>query len=267
MPVTVTGDATAATDTLRVPVSNPDILPFSGTASSASVIVSIDTTGYSSIVAQITANASSNTVTFETSNDNATWLPTYGAVPSAALSAPVSGVASIPLAVFPVTGRYFRARISSYVGGSTTLSGYARSNVVPQLDPQTAVRSVTGTVNVSSPGPGANTNSVAKILSAATTNATLLKSSAAALNGYSLANSGAGWAYVHIYNLTTAPTVGTSVPMVTIGIPPGGSVSLAPDPGVFGMSTGLSYAITGGAADTDATAVAANQVTGFITWR
>jgi hypothetical protein len=241
--------------------------------------VSIDTTGYSSIVAQITANASSNTVTFETSNDNATWLPTYGTTPSAALSAPVSGVASIPLVIFPVTGRYFRARISTYVGGSTTLVGYARSNVVPQLDPQTAVRTVTGTVAIAAggnligtvaavpPAVGINTSLLAKVLSAATTNATLLKSAAAALNGYSLTNSGAGWAYLHIYNLTTAPTVGTSVPTFTIGIPPGGSVSLAPDTGIFTLNFGFAYSITGGASDTDATAVAVNQVAGFFIYR
>ena len=61
-----------------------------------------------------------------------------------------------------------------------------------------------------------------------------------------------------MFNMTTAPTVGTSTPIITIGVPNGTTVELGTIAGVAGFrfSTGISYCTTGAIGDTDATVIA-----------
>lgn len=96
--------------------------------------------------------------------------------------------------------------------------------------------------------------------SAATTNATSVKASAGTVYSVTCSNTGAAAAYVKLYNLASAPTVGTSVPAITLSIPASGTVNVPF--GTHGMrfGTGIALAITNLAADSDATAVAASQV-------
>jgi hypothetical protein len=98
------------------------------------------------------------------------------------------------------------------------------------------------------------------INSAASTNATSVKGSAGTLYGITCSNGGAAAAFVKLYNKATAPTVGTDTPVLTIPIPASGVVTL--NLGELGhrFSTGIALAITNLVADSDATAVAANQV-------
>lgn len=70
-------------------------------------------------------------------------------------------------------------------------------------------------------------------------------------------NSGAGWAYLKIYDLNRTPNPATDVPKLRIGLPPG-SGTIAPFE--FSLSQGLAIVISGGSADTDTTAVALGQV-------
>lgn len=105
---------------------------------------------------------------------------------------------------------------------------------------------------------------IAKVNSAATTNATLVKSTAARLHGYSLTNTHATLTrYVKLHNQATAPTVGTSAVTMVIAIPALRSVNIALTVPVT-FATGMSYSIVAGPLDTDAVAVLANEVTGFI---
>lgn len=105
-------------------------------------------------------------------------------------------------------------------------------------------------------GSNLSTNS---IVSAATTNATSVKASAGQVYGYAVFNNGAGVAYFKLYNKASAPTVGTDTPFMRIMIPAGGGANVFTPIGVP-MGTGIAYAITGGAADSDTTAVALSQV-------
>lgn len=110
--------------------------------------------------------------------------------------------------------------------------------------------------------PQANTIggfSPSHLVSAASTNATSLKASPGSLGSIYASNSGAGFAYLKFYNKASAPTVGTDVPVFVMGLPPGGGGS-HPVPAGLSFSTGIAFAITGGAPDTDATGVSANQV-------
>jgi hypothetical protein len=105
---------------------------------------------------------------------------------------------------------------------------------------------------------------VSKILSAATTNATNIKASAGQIFGWHLVNTSSAVKYFRIYNLAVAPTVGTSSPSFVLPLPASGGAVMAINPIGMPMTTGISYAITGAAADLDATAVAANDVIGSV---
>lgn len=114
------------------------------------------------------------------------------------------------------------------------------------------------------PSATSGASSLAKVQAAASTNATLISSAARRVLGWDLANITAAWKYVRLYNKATAPTVGTDVPICVIAIPPNGRVSVQSPYPVLAPSLGLGYSITNGAADLDATAVAANDVIGSI---
>lgn len=96
--------------------------------------------------------------------------------------------------------------------------------------------------------------------SAATTNGALITSGSAGLQAFFASNIGATPAYVKLYNKATAPTVGTDVPEFVITVPATGQVEVTPGFNGHRFSLGLGIAITGAAADSDTTAVAAGQV-------
>jgi hypothetical protein len=96
--------------------------------------------------------------------------------------------------------------------------------------------------------------------SAATTNATSIKASAGTVFSITASNTGAAAAFVKFYNLATAPTVGTSTPIITLSIPASGTVNVPFGQFGYRFSTGIALAITNLAPDTDTTAVAAAQV-------
>ena len=102
--------------------------------------------------------------------------------------------------------------------------------------------------------------------SAATTNATAVKTSAGVVYSMMLSNSGAAVAFVKLYNKASAPTVGTDIPVMTVAVPATGSYS--PDFSAVGytFTTGIALAITNLSTDADATAVTAGQVKVALTF-
>lgn len=100
-----------------------------------------------------------------------------------------------------------------------------------------------------------------KLVSAATTNATSVKGSAGTLGSIVAVNTHASnIAYLKLYNKASAPTVGTDTPVhvIPLAVAAGGVAITFPTG--LNFSTGIAFAITGAMADTDTTAVAANQV-------
>lgn len=100
--------------------------------------------------------------------------------------------------------------------------------------------------------------------SAATTNFNLVLTGSSGLHAFYASNTGATAAFVKLYNKATAPT-SSDVPAMIIPVP----AAVSGVPGVatlpighqgFRFALGLGIGITGGAADNDTTAVAANQV-------
>jgi hypothetical protein len=129
----------------------------------------------------------------------------------------------------------------------------------PRLDRAVPVRILaidsapTLTANEGTPNAGTDY----AMVSAATTNGASVKATAGNLFELSLFNVTAATVYLKLYNKTSAPTVGTDVPIMTIPVAAGALYSA--EFGRLGkrFSTGIALAITGAAVATDTTAVAA----------
>jgi hypothetical protein len=100
------------------------------------------------------------------------------------------------------------------------------------------------------------------LVSANTTNPTVVKAGAGRLLGFVLTNNAASKVYVKFHNQTTTPTAGTGV-VRSFGIPAGGTITFALEGGIA-FSTGIALTTVTGAADADNTAVALNDIVGDI---
>lgn len=127
-------------------------------------------------------------------------------------------------------------------------------------------QTVSGTVTASLSGPTSGGASAYKLISAATTNANNIKASAGQVYMITASSTASSPRYVKFYNKATSPTVGTDVPVYTFMIPNAsnsayGAGTNIPVPAIgLAFSTGISIAITGGVADSDTTAISANEV-------
>ena len=160
--------------------------------------------------------------------------------------------------------KYLRVRATAFTSGTQV---WTLQPVAFQSDP-TPASQVSGTQPVSGSLTATLVTPTASLVnSAATTNSTLVKNAAGTLYGMVISNTGAAAAFVKLYNLATAPVVGTSAVVLTIPVPASGTVSI--NWGQLGMrfGTGIGLAITNLAPDADTTAVALGQVkvaTSFI---
>ena len=158
------------------------------------------------------------------------------------------------------TSRLDKAIPINAVGGSLSISGTAAVSMATNTPTIAAGTAAIGTVSPSVPPTAFFVNS------AASTNGALIITGTSGLQSIYGTNTGAGAAYVKLYNKATAPTVGTDVPEMVIPIPAAvGGVPGIMTPlecGFIGhrFPLGLGIAITGGAADADTTPVAAGQV-------
>jgi hypothetical protein len=94
---------------------------------------------------------------------------------------------------------------------------------------------------------------------AANTNATNVTTAATEVFTISAYNAAASVRFVKIYNKPSTPTVGTDIPIAVLAIPPSGFARLDWAKGMY-VSTGLSYGIVTGAANSNTTAPTASDV-------
>jgi hypothetical protein len=237
------------------------------------VLLTIDFSQYRGASIQCTSMGTTGVVTPEWSNDNATWVGStfFTAAGVSATTFNAAGLWSIQK-----QARYLRLRLSTATTAGTTTIATEANQTVPQS--WFATQPVSLATNT--PTLAAGTNLAADIgiqyranatgaattkhvIAAAGTNATSVKASAGRVLGWSLSNTTAAYKYVRFYNLTTAPTVGTSTVTQTIGIPPNGLAQMQ-FPGGIAFATGIALSITGAPADNDTTAVVANDVVGDV---
>jgi hypothetical protein len=120
-----------------------------------------------------------------------------------------------------------------------------------------------GTWAVGLPASASGGATPLKLISAGSTNATSVKGSAGTLYALVVTNTNAAVRYLKLYNLASAPTVGTSTPVLTLAVPgnTAGAGVVFPIPACgIEFSTGIALATTTGAADNDTGAVAANEI-------
>lgn len=103
------------------------------------------------------------------------------------------------------------------------------------------------------------------LISANSTNATSVKSSAGGLALIAVSNNGASVAYFKLYNKASSPTVGTDTPIHTQLVPAGGH-AIIPEHIYRRLGTGVAYALTTGMAVADTGAVASAQMSVHIAY-
>lgn len=97
------------------------------------------------------------------------------------------------------------------------------------------------------------------LISAATTNATVIKAAPGFLASLYLSNANAAVRFVKFYDKATAPTVGTDIPVFTILVPINGTI-FQNMPSGLKFNNGISFATTVGIADSDVAVVAVGDL-------
>lgn len=247
-----TGDITAIQATIATPVAG-------GT-------VEADVSNASNVVAFCTGTFAGVNVTFEGSLETAgnAWFGLQAVrTNSNTIETATGALSAAPAYAWELSVnalRRVRVRCTARTSGTQSwrfvLGTYATEPIpAAQVSATQPISgSVTATVTPATPTPYA-------LNSAATTNLAAIKASAGTLYGLAGFNSGAGMAYVKLYNKATAPVLASDVPVLVVPIPAGGAMPPV-NLGTLGhrFAAGIAIAVTGGAADTDATAVTARQV-------
>ena len=127
-------NGTAVSSSNPLPVSQPDGLAVSGTATSAAVLFTTSMLNYESITVQVTSAGSSCTITYETSEDGVNWQTTSGLTTSN-IGASANATASTTTIIlqFPRKSSNFRARVSTYGSGTVSVVGTLSKNPVAQV--------------------------------------------------------------------------------------------------------------------------------------
>lgn len=262
------GSSTPDTDSTRTPVSMPQGATTTGSVASATSLFSADLSSYLGVTVQVVGTWA-GTITFECSENNTVWQSVMAV--NVATGAIATTTTANGVFVIPRVARYIRARVSTYTSGTVAFGWTPYSEQAMQFNLATILSmpnvtlagsaNLAGDVGLQVRSTG-GTVSIARLLSsAATTNATSVKTSAGKLvklRGY---NAVASVRYLKLYNKASAPTVGTDTPVLTLALPASSAFEF--DMGALGLpfATGIAYAITGAAADADTTAVAAGDIT------
>ena len=264
------------TDQTPVPASLPDAALTSYTQAGViainTILVTLDLLAYGGVAFQCTSMGTTGVVTAEWSINNVNWV-------TASINSQAGAVAT----TFNAAGlfntvrqaRYLRFRMSTATTGGTTTIEFERYVSLPCY--WQATQPVSGTVTVNSlpvgsaaigdvgtqyRGSSTGAASGTHLVSAATTNATVVKNAAGRVVGWSLANTNAAFRYVKLHNQTTLPTAGTGV-VRTIALPPNSVSNIHLDGGIA-FTTGIGLTTVTGSADADTAAVGVGDIVGDL---
>jgi len=225
---------------------------------------------YGSLIIEtyVTGTISGGTILGEWSNDGTNWKSAMFVRSEAVFtSSVISSTGGAGRYITNVEARYFRARISSALTGGGTMSavGWLTRQIHTSTTPVVLLGS-SPPVFAAATASSTNATTNFKRISTADTNAAVIKASAGRIYSIFASNTSLSWRYLKIYSKASAPTVGTDVPVAVYGIPPGSLI--APNYADIGLyiATGMAMSITAGIADSDATAIAANEVAVTITY-
>lgn len=258
----ITGDITAIQPVISTPVAGGTVV---GDVSRASNVMAFCTGTFAGInvtfEGSLEATGDTNWFGVQAVRTNANTIETatgaLSATPAYAWELSVNALARLRVRA--------TARTSGTQSWRFKLGTYATEPIpaaqVSATQPVSGTVTVNGTVtaNQATPTP-------LNINSAANTNLTAVKASAGTLYGLVARNTGAGAAFIKLYNKASAPVVATDVPVLVIEIAAGGLVQVNFAAVGHRFATGIALAITGAQADTDATAVAAGQVRSLLSF-
>ena len=148
-----------------------------------------------------------------------------------------------------------------YVNAQVTAALPAGTNNIGDVD---VLSIAAGTNLVGDVGIGVRTGSgglTGYVLnaSAATNNATSVKTSAGRVYAIIATNNGAAARYLKFYNKASAPTPASDTPVATYMLPAGGGICRITDIGLV-FSTGIAFAIVAGIGDNNNTSISADEV-------
>lgn len=222
--------------------------------------VRCDVTTASNVMLYCTGAFVGSNVVFEGSLDGgANWFSLQAVRSNANIVENTTGVLSGPsgyaweLSVNGLT--HFRVKASAFTSGTQTwqiVRGAYATEPIPATQAHAVTQSGAWAVTDTPTAPSSFV-----LVSAASTNATLVKASPGMLYEVSISNVTGTACYVKLFNKASAPTVGTDVPSLTIPVAAGQAVGL--EFGVLGkrFPVGIALAVTGAIAATDATAAIA----------
>lgn len=275
-----------ASDQPTVPVSQP-AASASGTittqnlvpagAATASSAVEITLGGAVSLSIQVTGTYT-GALSLQATLDGSTWV-TMGGVPLLNVNTGgyLATITSALQSVFQAdVGAFLKARVTALAAvtgtATVTLKGVTNPSMMALDAAIPAGANTIGAVNIAASQTLATVTTVGTVSSmtpvtpttsfvnsAATTNATSTKASAGTLWSVTANNINAAARYLKLYNKASAPTVGTDVPVLTIPIPAGGIAQVDGGSNGVRFATGIAWALTTAAADSDTGAVAANE--------
>lgn len=247
---------------LKVAAMPGDYAAVTGNVTSATSTVACDVTKASNVMMYCTGTFAGVNCAFEGSIDNgATWFSVQAVRSNSNTVETTTGVlAAAPAYAWEMSVNAYtnvRVRATAWTSGTQVwriLPGAYATEPAPAIQSHgiTGTVSVSGTVTAN-PATGTTYN----VVTAATTNAAVVKATAGSIYELSIANLTASTIYVKFYNKATAPTVGTDVPVLTIPVATG--ATLMQPFGEVGkrFAAGIGIAVTGAAAATDTTVIAA----------
>lgn len=242
----------------------------SGSIAALNASVQIDVSGMSTVAFDVRGTFTA-TLTFQYSGDGGTTWTSLTAIansPVANFNTTTSGSAAGSWVANCSGLRLVRVIATAYTSGTANVNIHAATGpgVVAAIPANGQIlgsgTAAIGDVGIQYRANASGAASGAHIVSAATTNATIVKASAGRVLGWALGNTTAAWRYVKLHNQTTLPTAGSGV-VRTISIPPGG-LAQQNLPGGIAFTTGIGLTIVTGSADADATAVALGDVVGEL---
>lgn len=120
-----------ATPVGTAPDAVSDALRTSGSVTAASVVVSMPTAGFGGGSFQVTSAGTTCTITYEQSNDNATWVALPVISLAAANAAPVLTTTAAGIYGFSTSAAYVRARVSTYTSGTVAVTLAQKRQAAP----------------------------------------------------------------------------------------------------------------------------------------
>jgi hypothetical protein len=221
---------------------------------------------FSNLMIHCTGTFSTVNVTFEgslnsTNGSDGTWF-TVQAIRSNAntIETTTGNLSAAPAYAWElsVNGlKYFRVRATAWTSGTqawTMVPGTYATEPIPGAQ-VSGTQAVSGTVTANQ---GTFTAPSATFLTTtASTNAGFSKASAGTVYSIGISNPTGSTVYVKLFNKTSAPTVGTDVPVLSFPVAAGASLAFPFGATGQRFGTGIAHCVTGGAADSDTSNAAA----------